>query len=149
MQQRKYNVNQFNIRDSMKNAIKMEVRDHECDLAGGVNNAVYCNYLEHGRHKYIKSIGVDFAEYAKKKIGLIVVRLEIDFKYPLISGDEFTVETTMERYSKIRFQFNQQIRRIPDDKIILNAVVIGMAVNESNRPILPKEFDLILEAQSN
>jgi acyl-CoA thioester hydrolase len=40
---------------------EFEVRDYECDLSGIVNNAVYQNYLEHTRHVYLKSSGLDFA----------------------------------------------------------------------------------------
>ena len=46
--------------------LDMEVRDYECDLQGVVNNSVYQNYLEHTRHKYLKSTGIDFAELAAK-----------------------------------------------------------------------------------
>jgi acyl-CoA thioester hydrolase len=125
-------------------SIKLEVRDHECDLGGGVNNGVYSNYIEHARHKYIKLIGVDFAEYAKKKISLVVLRLEMDFRHSLVSGDEFVVLTAMEPISRVRFQFNQQIRRVPDDKLVLDAKVIGTAVNESGRPFLPAEIEAVL-----
>jgi acyl-CoA thioester hydrolase len=125
-------------------SIKLEVRDHECDLGGGVNNGVYSNYIEHARHKYIKSIGVDFAKYAQQKISLVVLRLEMDFKRSLMSGDEFVVTTSMERISRVRFQFNQQIRSIPDDKLVLDAKVTGTAVNEAGRPFLPEEIETAL-----
>lgn len=47
----------------------MEVRDYECDLADGVNNSVYMNYLEHARHMLLKQGGIDFAALARQKIG--------------------------------------------------------------------------------
>ena len=71
--------------------IEMSVRDYECDIQGVVNNSVYQNYLEHARHEYLKSIGIDFKEYADKGINLTVTRAELDYKYPLTSGDKFVV----------------------------------------------------------
>ena len=55
-------------------SFEMAVRDYECDLQGIVNNAVYQNYLEHVRHEYLKSIGIDFKSYAERGINLVVVR---------------------------------------------------------------------------
>ncbi len=68
-------------------SLEMAVRDYECDLQGVVNNAVYQNYLEHARHEYLKSIGIDFAALAAQKINLVVVRVEIDYKASLTSGE--------------------------------------------------------------
>ncbi len=124
--------------------LQLKVRDYECDMADGVNNSVYMNYLEHCRHEYLKAIGVDFAEYARKKIGLIIIRAEIDYKWSLVSGDEFEVSVVMKRVSKLRFAFNQLIHRLPDRKLVLAAKIIGTVINSQGRPHMPEELDLIL-----
>ena len=118
----------------------MEVRDYECDLQGVVNNSVYQNYLEHTRHCYIKSIGIDFAELKEKGIYLMVKRVEIDYQAPLKSGDKFISALRMERISPLRFGFVQHIYRIPDNRLMIKALVIGTAVNEQGRPELPPEL---------
>lgn len=74
--------------------LEFEVRDYECDVEGIVNNAVYLNYLEHTRHVFLKQRGIDFVDYAKKGINLVVTRLEIDYLYPLRSDDKFYVGLT-------------------------------------------------------
>jgi len=119
---------------------EMEVRDYECDLQGVVNNSVYQNYLEHTRHKYIKSIGLDFSKLSQKGVNLMVKRVEIDYQFPLKSGDKFISALRMERISPLRFGFVQRIYRQPDNKLIIKALVIGTAVNERGRPELPKEL---------
>ena len=87
--------------------IDLHVRDYECDMQGYVNNAVYQNYLEHARHEYLQKLGINFAILAKQKINLVVGRAELDYKFPLQSGDHFWIGLNLERISKIRFKFWQ------------------------------------------
>lgn len=125
-------------------ALEMAVRDYECDLQGVVNNAVYQNYLEHARHEYLKSIGMDFAALTAQGINLVVTRIEIDYKLSLTSGDHFVVEVSPERISPVRIGFRQDIYRLPDRKAVVRALVTGTALNAKGRPQLPKELDAIL-----
>ena len=50
------------------------VRDYECDLQGIVNNSVYQNYLEHARHQFLKTVGLDFSLLFQQGITLVVTR---------------------------------------------------------------------------
>lgn len=125
--------------------LDMHVRDYECDIQGIVNNGVYQNYLEHARHVYLKKLGVDFAELARQGINLVVVRAELDYKFPLEAGDDFTVSVTMKRESRVKFAFYQDIYRLPDRKLVLNAKIIGTAMNARGRPELPEALTQYLE----
>ncbi len=124
--------------------VNFKVRDYECDIQGIVNNAVYQNYLEHARHEYLHFLGIDFTEYAKRGINLIVIRAELDYKYPLKSGDEFYVDVKLERVSQIRFAFLQNIYRKSDNKLIVQGKIIGTALNINGRPKIPVEIEMIL-----
>jgi acyl-CoA thioester hydrolase len=124
--------------------LEFEVRDYECDLQGIVNNAVYQNYLEHTRHVFIKQQGLDFAALARQGINLVVVRIESDYLFPLRSGDRFEVGLNLERVSRLRFGFEQDIFRLPDRKPILRAKVIATALNERGRPMLPQAIEELL-----
>jgi acyl-CoA thioester hydrolase len=125
--------------------LEMSVRDYECDLQGVVNNAVYQNYLEHARHEYLKSIGIDFAALAAQGVNLVVTRVEIDYKSSLTSGDRFVVEVRPERLSPVRIGFRQDIYRLPDRKAAVKALVTGTALNSKGRPQLPEELKDILD----
>lgn len=126
--------------------LEMAVRDYECDLQAVVNNAVYQNYLEHARHEYLKSRGVDFARLAAAGVNLVVVRVEIDYKRPLRSGDAFVVEVVPERISPVRIGFRQTIWRLPDRKEVVKALVVGTALNAKGRPRIPAELEATLFA---
>ncbi len=121
--------------------IEMSVRDYECDMQGVVNNAVYQNYLEHARHEYLKSIGIDFKDYTNRGIILTVTRAEVDYKHPLTSGDNFLVTVALQRESKIRFAFHQNILLLPNRKTVVHGKIIGVALNAKRRPCIPKELE--------
>ena len=121
--------------------LEFEVRDYECDLSGIVNNAVYQNYLEHARHMYLKTRELDFAALEEQGVTLVVIRIEMDFLFPLRSGDKFYVSVKPERVSRLRFGFQQEIYRLPDEKPILAAKVIGTALNAQGRPRIPAEIE--------
>lgn len=120
--------------------IELSVRDYECDLQGVVNNAVYLHYLEHARHEYLKHIGINFVDLHKKGINLIVIRSEVDYKYPLRSGDKFVVTVSFFQLSRLRLGADQTIVRLPDKKPIASAKIIWTGINTKGRPCMPDEL---------
>lgn len=128
-----------------KSSLQFHVREYECDQWGIVNHAVYLNYLEQARFDFCKNIlNIDFKELAKQKIYFVVVRVESDFRSSLISGEEIIIETSMERPSKRRFQFTQNIHRFSDSSIVLNAKVTATAINEKNQSEVPDKLEKLL-----
>ena len=130
--------------DNYQYKLEFSVRDYECDLAGMVNNASYLNYIEHARHEFLKSKDIDFARLADQGIYLVVLRIEVDYLYSLRSSDLFFVGTNVERISRLRFGFHQDIYRLPDERPVLRAKVIGTAVNAQGKAVLPKELEQML-----
>ncbi|WP_394179210.1 acyl-CoA thioesterase [Marinomonas posidonica] len=127
------------------NQILLEVRDYECDMQGIVNNAVYQNYLEHARHKFIKTKGLDFAKITEQGINLVLIRAEIDYKRSLKSGDTFYIETHAERESKLKFAFYQKVIRCHDQQVILQAKMLVASTNQQGRPIVFDQADTLFE----
>jgi len=107
--------------------LKFKVRDYECDLQGVVNNSVYQNYLEHTRHEFLNSIGLDFAELFKRGIMAVVARADIQYKTPLKSGDEFICRMNA-RKEGIKYLFYQDIYRLPDEKVSVKAIITAVTV---------------------
>jgi acyl-CoA thioester hydrolase len=121
------------------------VRDYECDLLGVVNNAVYQHYLEHARHEFMHSAGLDFATLHSEGIAAMVARSEIDYKFPLRSRDQFVVCTNVHREGRLRFVFEQDIYRLPDEQVILNGKITGVCL-QNGRPVVP---DRVIGALEN
>ncbi|NVO11221.1 MAG: acyl-CoA thioesterase [Bacteroidales bacterium] len=114
--------------------LEFTVRDYECDLQGIVNNAVYLNYLEHARHQFLLAKKIDFADLHIKGIDLVVSRIEIDYKFSLSSGDKFIVKLNTSREGNLRMIFEQDIYKIPENKLVAHARVIGVGL-KNGRPI--------------
>lgn len=126
--------------------IQIEVRDHECDLQGIVNNAVYQNYLEHARHRYLKErLQMDFAAVTESGIHLVVVRAELDYKLPLTSGDLGLVTTRLKPITAVRLCFEQQILRGADRKVAVKARIICAAVDKEKKPMLLRQVGGLME----
>ena len=119
--------------------LEMQVRDYECDIQGIVNNAVYQNYLEHTRHEFIKTVGLNFAELNKEGIDPVVYRACIDYKFPLKSGNTFYSKLNYEKEGSLKINFLQNIYRKNDNKLILKAK-ITVVVLKNGKPIAPDIF---------
>ncbi|MCR8894235.1 thioesterase family protein [Bacteroides sp. ET336] len=107
--------------------LQMKVRDYECDLQGIVNNANYQHYIEHTRHEFLSSLGVSFARLHDEGIDPVVARLNMAFKTPLKSGDEFISKLYIKKEG-IKYVFYQDIFRLPDMKPVIKSTVETVCV---------------------
>ena len=115
--------------------LTMKVRDYECDLQGIVNNANYQHYIEHTRHEFLLSAGISFARLHEQGIAPVVARLNMAFKTPLRSGDEFVSKLYLKKEG-IKYVFYQDIFRLPDMKPVIKSTVetvclVGGRLSES------------------
>jgi len=119
--------------------LKFVVRDYECDLQGVVNNANYQHYLEHARHQFLISKGISFVDLHNEGIDLIVTKVEIEYKSPLRSRDEFIVTVNILREGNARLLFVQDIFRLSDLKLVVKAKITGVATRKG-RPVPPRDL---------
>ena len=120
--------------------ITMEVRDHELDRFGVVNNAVYQNYLEHARHAFLASRGISLTHLLEEKFRPVITRIDLEYLLPLQSGDSFSVQLWLTRLTRVKFQFFQQIQKIPSMQSTTRAHVIGTFLGPNDRPVMPEKM---------
>jgi acyl-CoA thioester hydrolase len=107
--------------------LEFKVRDYECDLQGIVNNSVYQNYLEHTRHEFMLTIGLDFADLFQRGVVAVVARVDLAYKTPLRSGDKFVCRLRVD-HEGVKYLFYQDIYRLPDEKLCLKGIVTSTSI---------------------
>ena len=116
--------------------IDLLVRDYECDLQGVVNNSVYLNYFEPTRHRFLKSIGIDFAKLHKEGTDPVVRRIEIDYRRSVTGGDELTSILQVEPKGRLQYVFRQKLIDQKDGEVTTVSINFVAFVSQG-RPIPP------------
>ena len=101
---------------------RMEVRDYECDIQGIVNNANYLHYTEHTRHRFLRSLGVSFADLHEKGVDAVVARMQLTYKVPLTCDDEIISRMGLKKQG-LRWVFNHDLFRASDEQLCFHADV--------------------------
>ncbi len=116
-----------------------EVRDSELDIGGIVNNANYLHYLEHARHKYLQTFGLSFVEYYKQGYNFVIVSYQLNYKHPLQSHDQFFVTCELRPHrSPLKINFQQEIRLIKNNQLILNSDCVVACINHQAKTYTEK-----------
>lgn len=101
---------------------RMMVRDYECDIEGLVNNANYLHYAEHTRHLFLRRCGLSFADMHRRGTDAVVARMNLQYKIPLRSDDEFISRLALKKEG-LRYVFYQDIFRASDGKLCFRGVI--------------------------
>lgn len=121
---------------------RMQVRDYECDIQGIVNNANYLHYIEHTRHRFIRSLGLSFADLHSQGIDAVVARMNIQYKSPLRCDDEFISRLNVAKKGA-HFVFQQDIYRAADEQLCFTASVV-LVVLVGGQLVINSPYDELL-----
>ena len=122
---------------------EMKVRDYECDLQGVVNNANYQHYMEHARHEFLETLGVNFGKLHEDGIDAMVAKITIEYKLPLHSGDKFVIGINLQRQGA-KIVFTQDLFRLSDGKLCTKGVVETICL-ENGRLTRGEIFDEVFK----
>jgi acyl-CoA thioester hydrolase len=89
---------------------KLDVRFRDCDPMGHVNNAVYLTYLEQARFAHWQAVwGVDFEGLPENAPGVILARVEIDYRRQAKYGDVLEVRISLDRIGRTSFSYRYEV----------------------------------------
>jgi acyl-CoA thioester hydrolase len=108
------------------------VRFRDLDPMGHVNNAVFLTYVESARVEFLKHLGV---APTLEELGIIVARVEIDFRAPVRFGDEVEVTAWVSRFGGKSFDLDHELR--VDGSIVAEAKTVLVTYDYSKRQPVP------------
>jgi acyl-CoA thioester hydrolase len=82
-------------------------RFRDVDVMGHVNNAVFLTYMESARAAFLIELG---AATGIEDLGIIVARIEVDFRAPISYGEEVEIGVRASRFGSKSFDLEYQLR---------------------------------------
>lgn len=129
-----------------KHKITEVVKFHEIDMLGICNNAVYFNYFEDARIKYLQNLAekYSFKEFLVGNSFVIMAHNEIDYINSSYLDDKLTVFTKIGKISKSSFSFEHYIIRESDKTEIAKGGGILVHIDKGTKKsqLLQEEFHL-------
>jgi acyl-CoA thioester hydrolase len=90
--------------------MQKRIHYHDTDCGGIVYYANYLKYLEEARTEYFENCGYSVKALHDKGFMFVVIRQEIDYKYPARYDDVLDIETKIEEISEIKVVFSYEIK---------------------------------------
>jgi acyl-CoA thioester hydrolase len=89
---------------------RLDVRFRDCDPMGHTNNAVYLTYLEQTRFAHWQSLwGLGSPQLPPGMPGVILARVECDYKRPSRYGDTLEVRMRIAELGRTSFRYEYEI----------------------------------------
>jgi acyl-CoA thioester hydrolase len=123
---------------------QLQVRFRDCDAMGHVNNAVYLTYLEEARFAHWRASGLaamtlDSAaspgDAAADIPGVILARVEIDYRRPARHGDVLRVHVGIAAIGRTSFTYEYEIVDAAGELIASARTVIVRFDYGAGRPV--------------
>ncbi|MFZ1290168.1 MAG: thioesterase family protein [Melioribacteraceae bacterium] len=127
-----------------KHRISEIVKFHEVDLMGVCNNAVYFNYFEDARIKYLQDLKKKYhlKEILHGDLFFIMAHNECDYILPAKLDDELEIQTKVTEIRKSSFKFEHLVINKLITEIIAkgNGVLVQINLITKKSIPLPEEF---------
>ena len=127
-----------------RHKIEEEVKFHEVDMMGICNNAVFLNYFEDGRVKYIQNLkqAYKLQTIMEGASFFITARNEIDYIEPALFDEKLNIYTRIDFIKNSSFGFKHIVENAATKIILATGVGIFVHINIKTKKSvpLPQEF---------
>jgi acyl-CoA thioester hydrolase len=130
---------------------RLEVRFRDCDAMGHTNNAVYLTYLEQARFAHWRSLwGFGNPQTPPDLPGVILARVEADYRRPSRYGDTLEVRLTLAEIGRTSFKYEYEIVDEQGRTVLTAKTVQVMYDYNANRPVpIPDPIRALLGRSSS
>jgi acyl-CoA thioester hydrolase len=122
--------------ERLSDRFEIKVRFGEVDSMKIVWHGNYLKYFEDGRESFGAKFNLGYLDVYKHKIMIPIVKIDCDYKRPLVYGDTAIVETTFVNSPAAKIVFDYKIYRKSDHEL--------MATGSSTQVFLSPEGELQL-----
>lgn len=97
--------------------IDLRVYYQDTDAGGVVYHAHYLNFFERARTEWLRHLGYDVAEMARRGHLFIVRRMQLRFLRPALLDDSLRVSVVLERLGRAQMTLLQRVTRASEDLV--------------------------------
>ncbi|MEI6900534.1 MAG: acyl-CoA thioesterase, partial [Bacteroidota bacterium] len=97
---------------------EITVRFSEVDSMNIVWHGHYLKYFEDGREAFGNKFNIGYLDVYKHNVMIPIVKVDCEYKRPLVYGDKGIVETTFINSESAKIMFGYKIFRQPDQEVI-------------------------------
>jgi acyl-CoA thioester hydrolase len=125
---------------------RVDVRFRDCDPMGHVNNAVYLTYLEQTRFSHWRSLwGFGTPQLPPGRPGVILARVECDYKRPATYGETLDVRLTVGEIGRSSFRYEYEIVDGEGRTVLTAKTVQVMYDYAAGKPVpIPDDIRMLL-----
>lgn len=125
----------------MPHSTRIKVRGYHLDLYSHVNNARYLEFLEEARWTFFEE-RADLPRFLASGLALVVVNINIDYRYPATMGDELAIESSVKSISHRSAVIHQRVVLAGSDTLVADADVTFVAYDGKQNKAVPIEGEL-------
>jgi acyl-CoA thioester hydrolase len=121
---------------------EVRVRFSEVDSLKIVWHGHYVKYFEDGREAFGKKYELGYLDYFANELVTPLVKVSIDYKYPLFYGDHAIIETTYVDTDAAKIMFEYKIFRASNMELVATGDTTQVFLNTDRELLLtmPKFF---------
>lgn len=114
-------------RPEREGAVQVRVRYCECDPMGVAHHAAYVPWLEMGRTELLRTSGVSYAQLEEEGVFLVIVKLEMKYRRPVLYDDVVEVRTKVTGAGRVKIEHEYEVVLVGRDVGSLTGRSAGMA----------------------